>query len=408
MENRKIEKKKTIGIYQSHLSQIGGVETFLYNWCWWLRNYFDVTVIYCSGDYERLKKMSKIVKMIQYNSQEKFEFDIVIRNSVWGEICNKIYSKENRYIEIRHANYKYLLDNGWLYQQYHKWDRTNEIIGCGEFVSKMSHEALGDNPTTIKNILLPKKETNKVLKLISCTRLDAQKGWNRMVKMMDMMRANDIKFEWNIFTNSKAPTHNYEEVHFWKQRYDIWDYLASADYTVLLSDSEGLPYTVQESLQYQVPCIVTDVGGCTELIKDGINGYVVPLDMNFDINKIRKIPKCPEYDNGALEKWLEYLEYDGKKIDVKEILKRMEEEKEIMVKVRALKGFEKIRDAERNVYPKEGEEWTCSKERAEYLVEHGVVEIVEEIKEKPKKVETKVEPIKEAKPKATKKKPSKK
>ena len=370
-----------------------------YNWCWWLRNYFDVTVLYCSGDAERLRKMSKLVKMEKYEEGKTYECDIFIRNSVWGLIPQNIKAK--RMIEMRHANYKYLLDKGWLYQQY-KDMGIKEIVGCGEFVSKMSHEALGDNPTTIKNILLPRKETNKVLKLISCTRLDAQKGWNRMVKMMDMMKANGIKFEWNIFTNSKVPIHNYEEVHFWKQRYDIWDYLASADYTVLLSDSEGLPYTVQESLQYQVPCIVTDVGGCTELIKDGINGYVVPLDMNFDINKIRKIPKCPEYDNGALKKWLEYLEYDGKKIDVKEILERMEEEKEIMVKVRALKAFEKIRDAERNVYPKEGEEWICSKERAEYLVEHGVVEIVEEIKEEKK------EAIKEEKPKATKKKITKK
>jgi hypothetical protein len=39
-----------------------------------------------------------------------------------------------------------------------------------------------------------------------------------------------------------------------------------------------------------------------ELIQDGINGYVVPLDMKFDINKILKIPKCPEYDNHAKEK----------------------------------------------------------------------------------------------------------
>ena len=330
--------KKTLGIYQSHLSQIGGVETFLYNWCWWMRNYFDVTLIYCNADGERLKKMSKLVKVIHYNSQDKFEFDIVIRNSVWGEICNKIYSKENRYIEMRHANYKYLLDKGLLYQQYHVWDRTNEIVGCGEFVSKMSDLVLHDKPTTIKNILLPRRKTNKVLKLISCTRLDPAKGWNRMLKMMEMMRNADIKFEWNIFTNSNYRC-GYEEVHFWKQRYDIWDYLANADYTVLLSDSEGLPYTVQESLQYQVPCIVTDVGGCTELIKDGINGYVVPLDMNFDINKITKIPKCTEYENGAVEKWLEYLKYDGKPIDKNEISKKIEEEKEMRVKVKALINF---------------------------------------------------------------------
>ena len=176
---------------------------------------------------------------------------------------------------------------------------------------------------------------------------------------------------------------------------------------MLLSDSEGLPYTVQESLQYQVPCIVTDVGGCTELIKDGVNGYVVPLDMNFDINKIRNIPKCEEYDNHALENWLKYLGYEKKlnKKDIDSIINKKEEEERTMyVKVRALEKFERIRDAERNVIPKAGDIWETTKERAEYLVNNGVVEIIEEVKEEPKKVETKVEVKKTPTKKTTTKK----
>ena len=310
-----------------------------YNWCWWLRNYFDVTVLYCGGDAERIRKMSHLVKMEKYEEGKTYECDIFVRNSVWGVIPKNIKAK--RMIEMRHANYKYLLDKGLLYQQY-KDMGIKEIVGCGDFVSKMSHEALEDNPITIKNILLPRKETNKIIRLISCTRLDPAKGWNRMLKMMDMMRNAGIKFTWDIFTNSTMYKCNYEEVHFYKQRYDIWDYLANANYTVLLSDSEGLPYTVQESLQYQVPCIVTDVGGCTELIKDGVNGYVVPLDMNFDINKIKKIPKCPEYKNGALEKWLNYLGYDGKIIDEKVLIQKFEKEENMKVKVKAIIKFNDV------------------------------------------------------------------
>lgn len=411
---------KKIIFYQCHFHQIGGVETMAYNWCWWLRNFFDVTVLYCSGDSERLKKMSRLVKMEKYDENKIYECDIFIRNSVWGLIPKNV--KADRMIEIRHANYKYLLDEGLLYQQY-KDMGIKEIVGCGEFVSKMSHEALGDSPTTIKNILLPRKETNKVLKLISCTRLDPAKGWNRMVKMMDMMRSADIKFEWNIFTNSTNYKCNYEEVHFWKQRYDIWDYLASADYTVLLSDSEGLPYTIQESLQYKVPCIVTDVGGCTELIKDGVNGYVVPLDMNFDINKIKKIPKCEEYENGALKGWLDYLDYDREvsEKEINNIIQKFKEEKEMKVKVKAKAGFEKVKDVERSVNGKivffvEGEVWETDPERAEYLQENGAVEIIEVIpKEEIKEIEfpelpkeTKKEVKKETKTKTTKKKTNKK
>ena len=386
---------KKIIFYQSHFCQIGGVETMAYNWCWWLRNFFDITVLYCSGDTTRLNKMKKLVKLEKYDESKTYECDIFIRNSVWGTIPKNI--KANRMIEMRHANYKYLLDKGLLFQQY-KDMGLKEIVGCGEFVSKMSTEALGDHPTTIKNILLSKKETNKVLHLISCTRLDPAKGWDRMLKLVQMMKNANIKFEWNIFTNSTNYKCNYEEIHFWKQRYDIWDYLADADYTVLLSDSEGLPYTVQESLQYKVPCIVTDVGGCTELIKDGINGYVVPLDMNFDVKKILNIPKCEEYDNHSLEDWLKYLGYEGK-IDKQKIIEKSEEEIENMVKVKVIKDFtlgafdeiavsvirfNSFNNEHGKLYP--NDVFQCTEEMAEYLTGKNpsnvtVVEIIEKIEE---------------------------
>lgn len=56
------------------------------------------------------------------------------------------------------------------------------------------------------------------------------------------------------------------------------------------------------------------------------------------------------------------------------------------MKVRALKKFETIRDLERNVIPKEGDIWETSEERAKFLLSHGVIEIVEEIKEEKKDI----------------------
>ena len=386
---------KKIIFYQSNICQYGGVETMMYNWCWWLRNYFDITLLYCTGDYTRIKKMARLVKLEVYEESKEYKCDIFIRNSVWGKIPTNI--KADRMIEMRHANYKYLLDKGLLFQQY-KDMGIKEIVACGDFVNKMSTEALGDHPITIKNILLPRKETNKVLHLISCTRLDPAKGWNRMLKMAQMMRDAKIKFDWIIFTNATIYKSPYEEIHFYKATYDIWDYLADADYTVLLSDSEGLPYTVQESLQYQVPCIVTDVGGCTELIKDGVNGYVVPLDMNFDINKIKNIPKCQEYDNHALEDWLKYLGYEGK-IDKNKIIEEFEEEKEIMVKVKALIKF---MDMEANVERQIGDEFICTQERAEFLEAHKGVQILETIEEENVKSLEPIKIEKVAKPKTKK------
>ena len=52
---------------------------------------------------------------------------------------------------------------------------------------------------------------------------------------------------------------------------------------------------------------MSDVGGCTELIQDGINGYVVKDLDTFDIEKIKKIPKLKAYTGTSIDEWCEYL-----------------------------------------------------------------------------------------------------
>ena len=53
------------------------------------------------------------------------------------------------------------------------------------------------------------------------------------------------------------------------------------------------------------------------------------------------------------------------------------------MKIRALKSFEGIKDNERNVFPKAGDVWETSEERANFLKSHGVIEFVEEEKAEP-------------------------
>ena len=57
---------------------------------------------------------------------------------------------------------------------------------------------------------------------------------------------------------------------------ELLAYYAAADCFVLPSYREGFPNTVLEAGVMGVPCIVTDVNGSREIIKDGINGLIVP------------------------------------------------------------------------------------------------------------------------------------
>jgi glycosyltransferase involved in cell wall biosynthesis len=59
------------------------------------------------------------------------------------------------------------------------------------------------------------------------------------------------------------------------------DYFCISDIVVVPSivagsgDTEGMPVVILEALAAGKPCVVTDVGGVTDVIKDGYNGFVI-------------------------------------------------------------------------------------------------------------------------------------
>lgn len=58
-------------------------------------------------------------------------------------------------------------------------------------------------------------------------------------------------------------------------RSDIYDILLQHDYMLLFSHHEGLPITLIEADMLGVPVICNDVGGNTEIVHDGENGFIV-------------------------------------------------------------------------------------------------------------------------------------
>jgi glycosyltransferase involved in cell wall biosynthesis len=67
-----------------------------------------------------------------------------------------------------------------------------------------------------------------------------------------------------------------ETVRFLGQRGDLHKLLPSCDLFVLSSLSEGLSFAVLEAMACGLATVATDVGGNRELIKDGVNGFLVP------------------------------------------------------------------------------------------------------------------------------------
>jgi len=57
---------------------------------------------------------------------------------------------------------------------------------------------------------------------------------------------------------------------------DVRPYLSVSDVFVFPSYREGFPNAVMQAGAMGLPCIVTDINGCNEIIEDGVTGLIIP------------------------------------------------------------------------------------------------------------------------------------
>ena len=68
-----------------------------------------------------------------------------------------------------------------------------------------------------------------------------------------------------------------DKTFFMGKRTDVPKILAACDAAILSSSSESFSNSIVEYLASGLPIISTDVGGCREIIEDGVNGFIVPV-----------------------------------------------------------------------------------------------------------------------------------
>ncbi|MGH7790037.1 MAG: glycosyltransferase, partial [Candidatus Binatia bacterium] len=84
-------------------------------------------------------------------------------------------------------------------------------------------------------------------------------------------------------------------ITFAGERSDVEVLLHSADLFWLTSDWEGLPNAVIEAFACGLPVVATDVGGTAELLRDGVEGYLIaPGDCDALVAKSVAILGDPE------------------------------------------------------------------------------------------------------------------
>jgi L-malate glycosyltransferase len=68
-------------------------------------------------------------------------------------------------------------------------------------------------------------------------------------------------------------------------RQDVYDVLRAMDILLICSDHEGIPMVMLEAMALGVAVVSRDVGGISEVIRNGINGILVPSDRPEELGR---------------------------------------------------------------------------------------------------------------------------
>lgn len=344
-----IPEQHQIILYIGYLCVIGGIETFIYHFT---ELYENVALVVNSIHVEQRKRLSEHCTVIDYNPKSIYFCDTLILLRILDKMPENI--RANQTVRMCHGC---RTNPNWHIPQ-----DSDFIINVSE-ASKESFDREAKNALVIHNPIT--KTNRKSLILVSATRIPApDKGNNekRMKILAERLNEAEIPFIWFNFSDGRINDAPRGLINVGAVM-DIQPYLANADYLVQLSDSEAWSYSILEALTNETAVLVCPFPSAFEMgIEDGINGYIIPFDMGFDVRKLLEIPKFKyKYDNKAIKR--EWDKIINHKIKPKKIKG---------VKVRILMTYN---DTELKRQISAGDVITVSAERAKKIVSAGIGEI---------------------------------
>lgn len=274
--------KVKVMIYFPHLNVIGGVEDQMFKWARRWKDTYDITIGYTlESSPETIKKLQ------QYAKVEKQ--DTVIKTDVFIDCvtysCIKRIIKAKQIILWQHCMPN--LFAGSIFDDTEYMKRVNYIVCVSETLkkaieSKGYHCKVINNDFDVKEIR-EKAEAFETKQYDYCFvgRFSFEKGLNRIGKFARLKRTKKFVLVGNTDKNNA-----YAQYCLSLPNVDIVDatdnpfpYMKNSKFVILLSNFETWGNTITESLIIGTPVITTNFEAAYEQIQNGINGYIV--DMNL-------------------------------------------------------------------------------------------------------------------------------
>ena len=141
---------------------------------------------------------------------------------------------------------------------------------------------------------------NNIIQLLVVSRLVSQKNIDSIIKAVKVMENENIILnivgDGSEINNLKLLVKKYEldkKINFIGkiENTKLNEYLKNSDIFIQASNYEGLPHSILEAMNFEIPILSTDVGGCSVLLNKGERGYIIPMPVSeVEISEgIRKI-----------------------------------------------------------------------------------------------------------------------
>ena len=125
-----------------------------------------------------------------------------------------------------------------------------------------------------------KVEKSDIFTFIFIGRMVKDKGIHELTECMRQLNCRLIlvgtfEEEDAVSESDKEFLTTSDKVKFVGWQSDVRPFLAQADALVFPSYREGFPNVPMQAGAMGLPCIVTNINGCNEIIKDGLNGKII-------------------------------------------------------------------------------------------------------------------------------------
>ena len=214
----------------------------------------------------------------------------IVGDPVWERAYNQKKTSES-FDEFQNNKHSFLIEVQKLLRN---WSvNSAEVVitpsdHLKNFVSELgfNNEILkinnGVDITDIKRTNVHKADIN----LLIISRLVIQKNINIVIEAMELLDNKNVKLsiigEGGEFNKLKGVIHelnlqNRVQLLGKIDNNKISQFLLTADIFIQASDYEGLPHSVLEAINYEVPILSTEAGGCKDLLNDGERGFIIPM-----------------------------------------------------------------------------------------------------------------------------------